>query len=450
MVSKNLYVNLLVRIILLVLVSVLLGILIATDRNVRIPIIILLIMIILVVNILYYLNSTNRKIRYFFDSVKDDDSTLAFSTEEKNPTVREIYRNMNRVNQQIGKLKIDNRNQEQYFRVLIGHLPIGIITFDKKGAILHSNSAACKLLMCDVLTHIRQTERVDKTLYQIIRSISSSERRLIQLNTERGKIVLSLKATSFSTNNSELMILSIQDIKNELDEKEVESWMKLIRVLMHEIMNSIAPITSLSDSLSNIYNREGIAVSPSGLSAEEISATINGLKVIKEQGKSMMSFVDSYRKLTRVPEPDRRLFKAAELLEHVKILSSSLKKNEGAVLTFTLKDSDLEIYADQDLICQVLINLIINAMESNENNPVAKIVVVAGRGSDQRPEICVTDNGPGIPPENLDEIFVPFFTTKRNGSGLGLSISKQIMRSHGGNLQVSSLPGERTTFCLNF
>ncbi len=450
MISRNLYLNILVRVILIILLSAGLGMLAISGKSIRILVIGVIVIISLAANLVHLLNSTNRKIRYFFDSVRDDDSTLSFSTTEKNPTVREICRNMNRVNQQIEKLKIDNRNQEQYFRVLIGHLPIGIITYDRKGMILHSNSSASRLLMCEVLTHIRQTERVDRSLYETIRTITPPERRLVQLNTERGKIVLSLKATSFAGNEGDLTILSVQDIKNELDEKETESWMKLIRVLMHEIMNSITPITSLSDTLSGIFNREGTEISPSELSKEEISATLNGLKVIKDQGRNMMSFVDSYRKLTRIPQPDRKLFRAADLLEHVKILSSSLENEGRTEVNFFLREYDLEIFADQSLICQVLINLIKNALESNAENPAGMIKVEAGRGADQRPEICVTDNGPGIPAENIDEIFVPFFTTRRNGSGLGLSISRQIMRTHGGNLSVSSIPGEKTSFCLSF
>jgi two-component system, NtrC family, nitrogen regulation sensor histidine kinase NtrY len=449
-ISRNLYLNILVRVILIILLSAGLGMLAISGKSIRILVIGVIVIISLAANLVHLLNSTNRKIRYFFDSVRDDDSTLSFSTTEKNPTVREICRNMNRVNQQIEKLKIDNRNQEQYFRVLIGHLPIGIITYDRKGMILHSNSSASRLLMCEVLTHIRQTERVDRSLYETIRTITPPERRLVQLNTERGKIVLSLKATSFAGNEGDLTILSVQDIKNELDEKETESWMKLIRVLMHEIMNSITPITSLSDTLSGIFNREGTEISPSELSKEEISATLNGLKVIKDQGRNMMSFVDSYRKLTRIPQPDRKLFRAADLLEHVKILSSSLENEGRTEVNFFLREYDLEIFADQSLICQVLINLIKNALESNAENPAGMIKVEAGRGADQRPEICVTDNGPGIPAENIDEIFVPFFTTRRNGSGLGLSISRQIMRTHGGNLSVSSIPGEKTSFCLSF
>jgi two-component system nitrogen regulation sensor histidine kinase NtrY len=357
---------------------------------------------------------------------------------------------MNTVNQQIQQLKIENRSQEQYFQILIEHLATGIITYDSKGYVLHANSSAKKLLSTEVLTHIQQIERLNEKLYQTIKNIKPSERRLISFKSDQDEIQLSLKATSFRSNNAELVILSIQDIKSELDEKELESWMKLIRVLMHEIMNSITPITSLSESLSHIYGSQDNPVLPEQVTPRTITTTLQGLNVIKEQGKGLMSFVESFRKLTRVPEPEKKMFKVADLISRVQILYSSLEKSDKVSLVVSLKDTEQEIFADQNLISQVLLNLVKNALEANENNPDGQIKIVAGTYTNNRPEICVIDNGPGIPEENIDEIFVPFFTTRQTGSGIGLSISKQIMRLHGGNLKVKSVPGKETVFCLSF
>ncbi len=450
MISKNLYINLIVRVLIIVILSVLTGYLITTGKSLRINLICILAIVVMTINLIYFLNGVNRKIRYFFDSIRNDDSSLSFSVEEKNITVKEIYKNMNRVNEQIKKLKIDNRNQEQYFRILIEHLAIGIITFDKKGFVLNSNSSARNFLQTDVLTHIKQIERIDTRLFQTINSLRPSERRLVPLRTEKGEIQLSLKTASFGTNKDEVIILSIQDIKNELDEKEIESWMKLIRILMHEIMNSITPITSLSESLSNIYSNEGQPVLPDQLTSKTIATTLKGLNVIKDQGKGLMSFVESYRKLTRIPEPEKQLFRIADLFNRLEVLYDSQVKKDKFELSFSVKEPDLEIFADQNLISQVLINLIGNAHDSIENIPEGKILISAGTDHERHQEICVIDNGPGIPEENLDEIFIPFFTTRQNGSGIGLSVSRQIMRMHGGNLKVRSLPGKETVFCLSF
>jgi two-component system, NtrC family, nitrogen regulation sensor histidine kinase NtrY len=450
MISKNLYFNIILRVLAIVILSVLLGYLLVKDQSFRFPLLCLLMIVFLTISLISFLNSTNKKISYFFDSVRNNDSSLSFPSEENNKIVGKINKSMNKVNQQIQQLKIENRLQEQYFKILLEHLATGIITYNDRGYIQHANSSAKRLLSTDVLTHIQQIERVDQKLFQIIKSIKPSERRLVAINSERGEIQLSLKATSFKTNENEFVILSVQDIKNELDEKEIESWMKLIRVLMHEIMNSITPITSLSESLSNIYTTDGHPVLPEQVTGKTISTTLQGLNVIKEQGKGLMSFVESYRKLTRVPEPVKKLFKVADLISRVQILYSSLDKSDSVSLSFSLKDPELEIFADQNLISQVLINLVKNALEANENNPDGKIKIVAGGDNSQHPEICVIDNGPGIPDGNLDEIFVPFFTTRQNGSGIGLSISKQIMRMHGGNLKVNSVPDKETIFCLSF
>jgi len=226
--------------------------------------------------------------------------------------------------------------------------------------------------------------------------------------------------------------------------------MKLIRVLMHEIMNSITPITSLSESLSNIYSTQGKTVSPGQVNEKTIATTIQGLNVIKEQGKGLMTFVESYRKLTRVPEPVKKYFRVSDLMSRVRIIYDSLENSEKTNLSISLSDPDLEIFADQNLISQVLINLLKNALEANENNAAASIEISSSAMLNSHPQICVSDNGPGISAENLDEIFVPFFTTRQNGSGIGLSISRQIMRVHGGNLKVKSVPDKETVFCLSF
>ncbi|HUV01712.1 MAG TPA: ATP-binding protein [Bacteroidales bacterium] len=450
MISKNLYINIIIRVSLIVILSVLLGYLILKEQSLRFSIICFLTITLITINLISYLNKTNRNIRFFFDSVRNDDSNLAFPVDNKTGSLKELHLSMNRVNQQIQLLKIENRQQEQYFQKILEHLAAGIITYNNKGFVLHANTSALRLLSTEVLTHLQQIERINKKLFRAIKDLKPFERRLAAINTNQGEIQLLLKSTSFGTNENELIILSIQDIKTELDEKELESWMRLIRVLMHEIMNSITPITSLAESLSNIYRSGEEPVVAEQVTDKTIATTLQGLNVIKEQGKGLMSFVESYRKLTRIPKPDMKLFRVSELFSRVRILANSLENNKNAEISFQVINADLEIFADENLISQVLINLIKNALESNENNPDCKIKVDAGSDQSSHPEICVTDNGPGISEENLEEIFVPFFTTRENGSGIGLSVSKQIMGAHGGTLKVRSIPDKETVFCMSF
>jgi two-component system, NtrC family, nitrogen regulation sensor histidine kinase NtrY len=450
MISKRIYLNIIFRVTLILIFSLLTGYFVFEVKSFRFTVILFIVIIGLTFSLISYLNSTNRKIRFFFDSVRNDDSNLYFPIDERDSTFSELYASMNKVNRQIQQLKIENRQQEQYFQILLEHIATGIITYNEKGFIMHANSSAKRLLSTEVLTHLQQIERIDRKLYHTILNIKPLERRLVAINSEQGVIQLSLKATSFGISNKESVILSIQDIKNELDEKELESWLKLIRVLMHEIMNSITPITSLSESLSNLYFINGQLIPPEQVTSKDITTTLQGLNVIKDQGRGLMSFVDSYRKLTRIPEPEKKYFRVAELLNRVQILYNSLEKSESINLLVSMKNPDLEIFADQNLISQVLINLLKNALEANENNPDGKIKILAGVDSNQHPEVCVIDNGPGISESSLEEIFVPFFTTKQKGSGIGLSISRQIMKVHGGNLKARSVPGQETIFCLSF
>lgn len=450
MISKRLYINILISTTLIVALALLLGYLVFMEQSVRFSIICFATIIILTVSLITYLNRTNRNIRFFFDSVRNDDSNLAFPVDNKSGSLKELHQSMNNVNQQIQHLKIENAQQEQYFQKILEHLATGIITYNQKGFILHANSAARRLLSMDVLTHLQQIERIDKKLLRIIKTLKPFERHLVAVNTKQGEIQLSLKSTSFGSDENELIILSIQDIKHELDEKEVDSWMKLIRVLMHEIMNSITPITSLSKSLSNIYQPGEKPVAPQDITEKTITTTLQGLNVIKEQGKGLMEFVESYRKLTRIPKPEMKFFKVSELFSRVKLLADSIEKGEKTEISFIIDNSDLEIFADENLVSLVMINLVKNAIEANEKNPECKIEIFAGIDSNDKPEICVSDNGPGISKENLEEIFIPFFTTREKGSGIGLSISKQIMGAHGGTLKVRSMPDKETVFCMSF
>jgi PAS domain S-box-containing protein len=447
---KNHYLQIVYRVVLIVFPSIAVGWTLAKGLSLPVILLCLFCIVPVVINLVYYLNTSNRKISYFLESVQNDDSALTFSTDVSNRPVLEIYMGLDKVNKQIQKLKIESRQQEQYFQTLLEHVATGIMTFDARGFVLHANSAAKKMLGVEILTHLNQLEKVNLNLFQSIRNIQPFEQKLVSVATEQGTIQLSLKSASFKAKEKDLMLLSVQDIQNELDEKELDSWMKLIRVLMHEIMNSIAPITSLSESMCKFFTVNGRPALPEEVNEATIQTTLRGLNVIREQGNGLMLFVESYRKLTRLPKPDKKTFRLDNLVNRIKILYSSLENSEKVKLTVAVTPSEMELIADENQISQVLINLVKNALQANEKNPDGKIQIAAGFNSDHRAEIRVIDSGPGIPDAILEQIFVPFFTTRENGSGIGLSLSRQIMRLHGGSLQVRSIPGKETTFSMIF
>ena len=358
MISKNLYYNLVFRVLLIVILSLLGGWVVAVKGSLLLVTLNLFLILLVIFNLIGYLNGTNRKINYFLDSVKNDDSTLSFPTHTNDHTIKELHEGFNNVNRQIQQLKIESRQQEQYYQTLLEHVATGILTFDPQGFVIHANTALKKMLSVEVLTHINQLERINRNLFQAIRNIKPFEQKLVSVVTKRGTIQLSLKASSFKVKDNELIMLSLQDIRNELDEKELDSWMKLIRVLMHEIMNSIAPITSLSESLCKYYMIEGRIARPEELTEATINTTLRGLNVIREQGNGMMQFVESYRKLTRLPKPELKLFPVSDLFDRIKILYASLANSEKVKLTISINPPTIELLADENLISQVLINLL--------------------------------------------------------------------------------------------
>jgi nitrogen fixation/metabolism regulation signal transduction histidine kinase len=449
MISRNLYFQIVIRVLAIAFIALVAGFIYAVKSSVELTAISLILEIPVVYNLISYLNTTNRRISYFLESVQNNDSTLLFPENISGKSVHELYSGLSKINEQIQHLKIENQQREQYFQTLLEHVATGIITFNSKGFVLHANSAVKKLLAVEVLTHVHQLERINRNLYQAVLNIKPFEQKMVSLMNERGTIELSLKSTSFKTQNEELILLSIQDIRNELDEKELDSWMKLIRVLMHEIMNSIAPITSLSESLSQLFTVDGREILPEEVNEKTIRTTIRGLNVIGEQGSGLIQFVESYRKLTRVPKPEKKLFKAEDLINRVKVLYFSFNYAEKVKLSVDINPPELELFADENLISQVLLNLVKNALEALKEREDGNIRIVVDT-TNNRPQICVCDNGPGIPPEIMEQIFVPFFTTRESGSGIGLSLSRQIMRLHGGSLQVRSVSAKETVFSLIF
>jgi len=395
-----------------------------------------------------YVNHTNRKIAYFFDAIQNEDFTLRFPEKLSVKSLEELNHSLNMLNIMIQEIHIKKQIQEQYYQEIIRHADIGILTYNKKGHILIANPKIEELLTYTPLNHIKQLTQVEPKLFQLFSGMQPFERELVQLTNEREKKQISLKSTAIALNNEDLFLVVAQDIHMELDEKETDSWVRLIRVLAHEIMNTITPITSISESILKYFKTRDGLLPEDQLNAEHIRNTVKGLEVIKEQGVDLMAFVQSYRSILNLPAPDKSLVPARKLLDRIKVLMD--QENEANIIAFETMTSpeDLELFIDEKQISQVLINLCKNARQSLTDQENGKIKITAGSTSQGNKFIEVRDNGPGIPPEHIDEIFVPFFTTKGAGTGIGLSLSKQIMHLHGGNIRVTS--NGNTVFTLNF
>jgi nitrogen fixation/metabolism regulation signal transduction histidine kinase len=398
--------------------------------------------------LIYYVNQTNRKIAYFFDAIKNEDFTLRFPEKLSVRSLEELNHSLNMLNGMIQDIHLKKQAQEQYYQEILRQADIGIFTVNSKGHILYANPTVQNLLNYRPLNHIKQLNQIDPKLYDLFEALQPFESTVYSLGNERGKKELTLKCTPITIEGKKLLLVIVHDIQKELDDKETDSWVKLIRVLTHEIMNTITPITSISESILKYFKKGNELSPPEAFGEIQIKNTAKGLEVIKEQGNDLMSFVQSYRTFLSVPEPDRKLIPAKKILDKVRLLLQEYTNEPHITLEMYCEPENLELYIDEKQLTQVLLNLGKNAQQAIEDQENGHIVIQAGTDVQGKKYIAVTDNGPGISPELLDEIFVPFFTTKNAGTGIGLSLTKQIMRLHGGSIRVVS--NGKTTFTLAF
>ncbi len=449
MVSRNIYLQLLVRICIICVTALLIAFLFFSDLYI-IAALILVLLVVQTVSLINYTNHTNRKIAYFFDAIKNEDFTLRFPEKLSLKSLEELNHSLNMLNSRIQDIHIKKQIQEQYYQEIIRQSDIGIMTINKKGHILFANKRVEELLSYRPLNHIKQLTQVDPDLYSLFSKLNPFERKLVQLSNEREKKQLALKSTALTLNKEELLLVVVQDIHQELDEKETDSWIRLIRVLTHEIMNTITPITSISESILKYYKTEKGLLNLGEFNEEHIKNTVRGLEVIKEQGGDLMQFVQSYRSFLNLPPPDKALIPAKKMIDKVKVLLEQENNNGSIKIETFINPEEMELYIDEKQISQVLINLGKNAAQSLAKQENGLIKITTATDTKGKKYIEVWDNGPGIAPELIDEIFVPFFTTKSTGTGIGLSLSRQIMHLHGGNLKVRSVQSDHTSFELSF
>ncbi|OWW26409.1 histidine kinase [Zobellia sp. OII3] len=447
MVSKHIYIQLVLRIVLLTVTALGLGFLFFSERYIFSGLFFLL-LILQTFSLIHFVNQTNRKIAYFFDAIKNEDFTLRFPEKLSVKSLKELNQSLNTLNSAIQNIHIKKQAQEQFYQEILKQADIGIMTVNPQGHILFANPTIETLFNYHPLNHVKQLNQIDEKLYELFSRLKPFESNVYQLVNEREKRELALKASSISVDGQALLLVIVQDIQKELEEKETDSWVKLIRVLTHEIMNAITPITSISESILKYYKKEGTLLDIGELSEEHLRSTVKGLEVIKDQGSDLMTFVQSYRKFLSVPEPERELIPAETLLDKVSLLLENKSEHENITIETNVLPDDLELYVDVKQMVQVLLNLGKNAQQSIADNPNGKIIFKAGLNSKDKKFVQVIDNGAGIPEALINEVFVPFFTTKNTGTGIGLSLSKQIMRLHRGTIQVNSK--ENTVFTLTF
>ena len=377
---------------------------------------------------------TSRKMRgkvaYMLDALEDKE--LNFRFDERRLAGRKFNRTLNRLRNIFDKERHEIIEQEKYFGLMLDHVKTGVVVIEQDGRVNYCNRTALNLLGIATFGHIRQLRTVSESLYNAFLTVTDAAEERASYYNESGKMTISLTASAATIGKMEVRVVAFNDISSEIAENEQESWSKLIRVLTHEIMNTVTPIASLSETL---------------LTFEGVNKEVRtGLDTISQSSRGLIKFVDSYRNLTRVAPPVKKAFYFKELAERVINLTREQALMSGVQCSYVEKSEDIILYADEGQITQILINLVKNAIQADAK----KVEITAEINLSEHIIINVFNDGSPISKESQEEIFVPFFTTKQEGTGIGLSLSRQIMRLHNGTLALTRSDDKGTIFTLTF
>ncbi len=406
------------------------------------------VLIYLIFSMVYFVEKSNRDLTSFLESVRYSDFSRTFQISGLGRSFDNLKSAFSAVISDFQKIRSEKEEHYFYMQNIIQHIEISIISYLGDGTVEMINNATKKLFQLRTLKNINELKEWNEELVNILKSIEPGEDILVKVQDHDDILQLAIHATEFKLDDRRVKLVSIKNIQAELEEQEMEAWQKLIRVLTHEIMNSIAPISSLANTANGLVKE--IVENPENLDEETVEDVTNALNTIHKRSTGLMHFVETYRNLTRIPKPNFEIFEVKTLLDYIHNLHAKDLERKSIQCTRVIEPENLQLTADEQLIEQVIINLITNSIQALENTKNPCIEVKAFLNKRGRVTIQVADNGQGIIEEVRDKIFIPFFTTKQNGSGIGLSLSKQILRLHNGTIAVQSEPDVRTCFTLTF
>jgi len=399
--------------------------------------------------LLRYVTKTNRDLNRFLLSIKHSDFSQSFSNNLKGSGFDELNAAFSEVSREFQRAKIEKEEHFRFLQTIIDHVGIALVAFAPEGKVVLLNNAAKKLLKIPRLGNIRDLASINPRLADKLVNISPGDKDLVKFPQDDNLLQLSIYATGFILRQQQLILVAMQNIQHELEEREMISWQNLIRVLTHEIMNSITPIASLASTAQGLLKDNKECEVPESMN-EIIDDVRNAVNTIEKRSNGLLTFIENYRKLTRIPKPDFKVVQIKDLFDRVEYLLQDQFKQSAVKFKKRVDPASLAITADPALVEQVLINLCKNALEAVNGVISPKIKLKAGTDGRGNPVIQVSDNGKGITEEVVEKIFIPFFTTKPQGSGIGLSLSRQIIRQHKATIGVTSTPNEKTVFKIRF
>ncbi len=398
-------------------------------------------------SLIRFIDHTNNELARFILSIKYSDFSSSFSSKKMGQSFSDLSNALNEVMKKFRETRGEKEEQARFLQTVMQHIGIGLIAFDANGKITLINNTAKKIFKIQFLNNIEALNRVSPNLGDELAEMKLGDKITIKLVDENELIQMLAYATEFKMRNSFYTLIALQNIQSELEEKEMEAWQKLIRVLTHEIMNSITPISSLASTVNTMISEPH---EDNIFNSEDIDDIKSAVSTIQKRSDGLIHFVNNYRNLTKIPKPDFKIFQIKNLFDRVKKLTEKKLHENGISFESMVMPDNLELAADIEMLEQVLLNLVINSIHALNNTVNAEIRLIARLNERGKTIIRVIDNGPGIPDEVQEKIFIPFFTTKKDGSGIGLSLSRQIVRAHGGNIRVSSIPNKETSFTLRF
>jgi two-component system, NtrC family, nitrogen regulation sensor histidine kinase NtrY len=405
-----------------------------------------------VYSLIYFTEKTNRDISRFLLSIRYDDTSQAFTSEGLGSSFSELNEAFGRVVRKLQEARSDMEVHARYLNTIIQHLGIGLLVYKPDGTVILINNAAKKLLKVAGLNDVRNLKPASPELVNTLLNLKHGDKKLEKFQSEGETGYLSIFARTFLMREEKCILVSIQNIQAELEEKEMEAWQNLIKVLTHEIMNSITPISSMAATLLDMLGtgeKNGI-LTGDPLCREDIEEMSEALKTIHQRSQGLMNFVNSYRNMTLIPKPKFRLLSVSDFFKRVENLMSHKMTDQGIAFRWSVEPETLELTADPDLMEQVMINLLLNAIRAVAGRQKPSIRLAAALSPEGKVIITVEDNGVGIVEEALENIFIPFFTTNKQGSGIGLSLSRQILRLHNATISAKSVTDQGATFTLRF
>ncbi len=399
-------------------------------------------------SLIHYVEKTNRDLTRFLEAIQHTDFSQTFTSTGLGSSFEPLKKAFNQVIEQFRRARAEKEEHFRYLQTVVQHVGIGLIAFERDGEVGLINTAAKRLLRVTHLKNVKTLETLSQPLVATLLQLESGGKALVKIEAKNDLLHLAIYATEFKLREQIFTLVSLQNIQSELEEKEMEAWQNLIRVLTHEIMNSVTPIASLASTVNDLLDTKKNAGDE--IATDEIGDMRGAVQTIQKRSEGLLHFVDAYRSLTRIPRPNFKIFRITELFAGVEQLLRASFKEKTVNLNITVEPESLELTADPEMVEQVLINLLLNAIQAVDGHPNAGISLAARLDDGGRVIVQVADNGPGIVPEVLDKIFIPFFTTKPEGSGIGLSLSRQIMRLHRGVITARSEPNVKTVFTLRF